>query len=505
MDLIRTEHEESQVTDVWLTAIMVVVVIAYGWMASVALEPKLRIPNEAVSYLGWIESSKLKDWREVQKPRSLQFARITRELRKIENDLDLLGGFQEAPALFIVIDDPNRYVVADTRIEISESIAMAEGQLRKAFIKSWLLQMQPKDAIAAQSLLRLEVVSDALAAMLSSKSLFENPANDEAFEIPSPKPWIQFAGSLSALCGSAWTSLDLQGRCVQANSLHPLSFRPLLAGMIWSVYKEMPPLRRLMLIRAWAEELKTSRGNESLNHLIPTDLSGWREWLEVEFRQIFPVDAIAARSGFSELEREKLSLAANGVATEAGLSGSEQTEVKYVFSSDRSLPDSVRLRSIDSYVVIEKNGGARLFPGDVALDMADLKDLSTPFFVWESCKEPRVGELLEHPIQAERYLLVHSCDDGDQLASWARLARRGLPGFVKARPAARFMQLHREHLELAVRHGVLSKKSILSRIKEGTRASEILGLEKPTWRGDVGAFQVLGAIEAIEWFKSSGS
>jgi len=505
MDLIRTEHEESQVPDVWLTAIMVFVVIAYGWMASVALEPKPRLPNQAVSYLGWIEGSKLKDWREVQKPRSLQFARITREIRKIENDLNLLGGFQEAPSLFIVVDDPNRYVVADTRIELSESIAMAEGQLRKAFIKSWLLQTQPKDAIAARSLLRLEVVSDVLAAMLSSKSWFENPVVDGRIEIPAPKAWIRFAGSLNALCGSPWTSLDLQGRCVQSSSLHPLTFRPLLAGMIWSVYKEMPPLRRLMLIRAWAEELLTSRGDESLNSVIPTELADWRRWLEVEFRKIFPVDSIAARAAFSELERERLSLAANRVEAESGLTESGRTEIQYVFFSDRPLPESAQIRALGSYVIIEKSGQARLYPGDVILDSADLKQLSTPFFVWESCKEPKVGELLDHPVQAKRYFVVYSCDEGNQLASWARLARRGLAGFIKVRPEARFMQLHREHLELAIRHGVISKRSVLSRIKEGTRASEFLGLEKPTWRGDVGAFQVLGAIEAIEWFRSSGS
>lgn len=509
MDLNYTETEKSQVADSWLIAVLIALVIAYGWMASVALEPSLHLPNGAVSYLGWIEDSVLKDWREIQRPRSLAFAQITHELRKIENEIVLLGGFNEAPSLLIVIDDPNRYVVSDTRIEISESIAMAEGQLRKAFIKSWLLQNQPKDAIAAESLLRLEVVSDVLAAMVSSEDRLGNTADVGFIEFPSPKSWIQFAGSLDSLCGSAWTSLDLQGRCGNSKAVHPLSFRPLLTGMIWSVYKEMPPLRRFVLLRAWVEELKRSRGDEVQSEARPTELAGWRNWLVNEFRKTFPIELIAARSEFSEREKEKLKIAAAHVENMADLTESERIEVKFVFNSDQPVLKSANLpngsfQKVPSYIVADKSNGARLFPGDVALEKSDLKFFSTPLLVWESCVEPRLGELLDNPIESKRFLIVRSCDESDRVGSWAKLARRGLSGFAKARPTAQFIQLNRDHLELAIRYGVLSKNSTFSRMRKEVRASQILGLDKPTWRGDVGAFQVLGAIEAIEWYRMSG-
>ncbi len=508
MELQGFETEKPQSADRWLTTIMMIIVVVYGWMASVAFEPRFVLPNDAVSYLGWLEGSELREWREVQKPRFLAFAWIARELKKVENDIRLLGGFQEPPVLLIVVDEPNRYVVTEARIEIAESIAMAGGQLRKAFIKAWLLQTQPKEAIAAQSLFRLEAVSDALTAMLASNVRFGSAGSSDDVELPAPEAWIRFAASLDALCGSPWASLDLQGRCGTSKSVHPLSFRSLLAGMIWAVYRDTPPMKRLSLLRAWAAEL-TAR-QEEVGSPVPEELAAWRNWLRSEFNQVFPVEAIAKRAGFSDNERESLSQAAEKVAAAVGLNETTRPQVNFVFRSELLGPESAdaakgELRGARSYVVIDSQKGARLFPGDISLNDNDLAGLSAALYVWETCGELRAGDLLEAPIRAQRYLVVRSCAERAPLKSWAELNREGLPAFARARPQDPFVQVHREHLELAIRHRVLSKNTALSQLGKDVHSARVLGLERPTWRADVGAYEVLGAIEAIEWYRASGS
>lgn len=507
MDL---EIEKPQTVDRWMMAMMIAIVVAYAWMAAAILEPKLEVPNGVVSSIVWVEGTEFKDWRDIRRTREFELTQIARELRKAEEDLVLLGKPAELPGLLIVVDEPRRYVISDTRIEISEAIALKRGQLRKAFIKSWLLQTQPKgsSAIATRSLTRLEVVSDVLTAMLSSDPRL-GAFNDKGFiELPSPVSWARYAGSLDALCGSDWTSLDLQGRCGNSKRVHPLSFRPLLAGMIWKVFQEVPTFRRLELMRAWVAELNLEkpegRGEEKA---LPRKLPEWRAWLNSEFKEIFPVEALALRMSLSDENQEALLKASRAVESMTLTADSRRFNVDFVFKSDRAVFDDKHdlLKEGVSYVVVNGASGARLFPGDIELDSDELRSISTPLLVWESCSGVSTGSLLNYSIVGERYLYVRSCKGEQRLKAWEQLARRGLAAFAGVRKEADFIQLHRENLLLAIRQGVVSRRTSVPSLMKASkeRRSRLLGLNTSTWRRDIGAYRVLGAIEAVEWLRSS--
>ena len=493
--------------DRWMIAAAVLIAIAYGWFGAFALEPRLELPRNVISSLAWSENGEAKSWLQIRRHRSRALAQIAGTIRAMEREIELLGGFREPPSILIfagkTTEAVDRYAVSDSSLELSEAIATSKGQLRKALLKAWILQNSGSDGKAsAVSLLLLEVLSDALAAMLTSENQFSLPEG-EAYTLPNPDTWLRYAGSINSLCLSSWASLDLQGRCGRSKKIHSLAFRPLLGGMIWRVFNDVPTLHRLEFIRAWSMHLKELKATVRLE---PRNLVEWKDWVRTEWREILPVKELVARTRVGEKSGDRIERSSAEMERAIGLGDEDRPHVDLVFRTDVELSRAANLKAVSDrvYAVVLQNKRVRLFPGDAELSTEDLQGLTSPVVVWESCSQGRLGDLLSFPVTTDRYLYVSSCDAKAKPASWAGFARSGLGGFASQRDeTTEFVQLNRENIGLAFRHGVLSASTPLASLMKKSESAVAVGLDQPRWQKDVGAYRVLGAIEVVEWYRST--
>jgi hypothetical protein len=481
----------------WRFIFAVAIVFAYGWLFAVGLEPRFEPKPSVASSLAWIEDGELKEWSEIRSHRGLAFGIVSKILVDLDHKLAALGGFSEAPALVIDADSPERYAVSDTSIEISETIATADGQLIKAYLKSWLLQRATPEA--RDSLFRLEVLSDLLAAALSADPSFEAPGMGLRMNFPEVQSWLKSAASMASLCGSPWATLELQGRCGNSESISLLAFRPLVAAMIWQMYDAVPTWQRLPVLRAWAEVLRSGAITPSAPVASPFP-AGWRDRLRAEFQALFPIEQIARTARLSSDAYENLAFVRTQIENAAEVSGRTSARTDFVFRGD---DDNLKAVSrVKSHLIIDRQGFGRLFPGGATLSGLEMKSLQSSLLVRETCdKRVTLGELLDEPIRSKKLLFILSCADAEQMAlGWSVLSYGGLGEFSHRRVDAAFVQFNLSQVEFAIRKGVLSRDTRVFEILE-RKGNRFLGLEEGVWRKDVGAYRVIGVIEAVEWVR----
>lgn len=508
------EYSEIKVSK-WMKTLSVIVLIGYGWLASVAFEPRFTPSPAVTNGVAWIEHGAIRGWSEIQAHRSLSLAAIAGVLREMEPEVLLLGGFaEESPSIVIDTDSNTHYGVSDTHLEISESIATSPGQLRKALLKSWVLQNG--SPAMKSSLLRIEVLSDVLGAMVSADPSFSS-IDGHHVEFPRIRNWLWFAGSLNSLCGSPWASLDLQGKCGSSDRLHALSFRPLLTSLIWKTFDTVSAFDRLRVMRAWVSYLQSAKvvatsaatseaTSEAAPFTEPSGLKEWRDWLRSEFDELFPVASIS--KSLPADVRESLEGGRLKALADSDLLVNAPLELTLSFHSGGNLNHESTPGAIaknQTYLVIPEKSEPRLFPSGAALTTAQLRDLTSQMHVLESCGETAVGDILDLNIATKHVLFIRSCETGSlRVQGWATLAYGGLGEFSYARADAAFVQLNTDQLRLAVRRGILSREqSLMGLISRN--GHKLLGLNEAQWRRDMGAFHAVGAIEAVEWFRPANA
>ena len=483
----------------------VVVLLCYAWLAASSLERKFEAPKSVAGELSWLVKGELRDWSEVQSFKADSSERIRAALVDFARVLPVIGGFRQAPEILIDSDHDERYTIVDERLQISESIAAADGQLFKALVKVWLLQRAGPEYTA--SLLRIEVVSDMLTAMLTRTDSLDLPGDRGTLEIPGAvNSWLGFAKSYDSSCASPWKSLELRGVCGSSQELSAMSFRPFLDGLISQVFETIPTFHRYDFLRSWSKAIRAQNGGlVAVRRESPKNLLEWRDFLAHELAILVPMAATAA--------------AVEEVAAKAGLrKGVEVSMVIHragpeavVESLQTALPGRVR----DSFVVslAEADGASeqwlvtgRAFghPASwIKLGADDIAQLETPLFVFQSCRPESLETVVAFPVKSERLLYVEACT-GHPSTGWKALLLDGLKGFARTEPDVPFLQLQRSQLALAFLRGQLDSEEPLANFMTKSQAREhpLLGLSTAEWRRDMLAYRVIGAIEAVEWFRS---
>lgn len=485
-----------------LLAVSIFLVMAYAWLAAQLLEPHREPPAAAVARVSWLVKGEEKPWDEFQARHlnPLAVESVWRSFENVARSLPLIGSFAHAPRLVIDTDHEGRYVIGDDKVVISQNIALADGQLVKALLKVWLLQRAAPGLTA--SLLRFEVLSDVLAAMVTDNLRFELPGYARSVRIPRVRNWLVFAKSYVDQCSSPWRSFELQGACGESHEMSPLSFRPLLDAMLLQVYDQQSVFARADFLRSWSRALTVaspSKGSTLDLERASRRLVDWRDDL------IGEIQLLLADQG-TNLQREAIleqSQLLKPIAVSAVMHSQQpESEGEFIHGS---LPGRTREAFVASLggeawlVTPQWCGQAGSW---VHLDPSDLTTLSSPLLVVESCQKTMVSELLRLPSESKRILYVKSCG-GHRMARWKALLNDGVKGFATLEPESPFLLLQRGELVRAVAHNQLGATDLLESYMSKSVASErsLLGLNTAEWHREMLAYKVLGAIEAIEWFR----
>jgi hypothetical protein len=491
---VTKERKEKIKTRVLLAAALVGA-LAYAWMTSWVLEPRLTLPSSVFANSAWKVDGKAVDFIAIQSRFPQESEAIATALSTVENGISALGGISQPLTLVVNFDEPFRYLVGDVRLELGSKVAMTEGQLEKAVIKAWLHQRA--DGSVTSSLLRMDVVSDLLLAMLSGKMDLALPGEDRHLVSGEIGNWLGFASAFSASCEAPWRAMELRDLCGKSASINPQSFRPLLDSMIWSVYQSVPEFSRATFMNAWIATLQAP--NSRLIHGVPSNLADEKKWLSEELEIIFPAAQIS-------VAREPVGSALSQAIHKARLSEGDSLLVDYVFHSEQEIQSRIfdsGGKKKNAVAAIMTEDGLKLVRGQIEIENSEISSVQTRVLVWESCRAPHIDEVLDEKLKNERFLFVQNCN-AKTPAVYGSLIDGGIESFAYSNQSAPFLLLRREALRLAMSRAALNPMINLTDLmtKGSARSLELLGLERASLRHDIQAYRVLGAIEAIEWFRS---
>jgi hypothetical protein len=476
-------------------------VIGYAWLISRVLEPRLTTPK-FLSAAVWVENDRaipIRNFSSLGPSNFLEWQRISREMKSLEADLAILGRFSSPVELVLNADHPSRYLVNSSRVELGIQVAASRNQVIKALIKSWLHQQTEG---GKYSQLRTEVISDVLLAMIRGRFSLGVPGSEGNLEYGiGTDNWLEAAASYEGSCGSTWMPLELRDFCGKSGAVNPLAFRPLLGAMIFSVYDRLPLLQRVSFVRTWLDEVLPTLGtaNESPS---PGVLGGWKSWLRTELAILLPghlPDHLPGHEEARALEIKKARL---------GDSDALKVDLVAFVTADRMKEFGSALGTRPRAMApVEDREALQLLPGKIAIGSKERVRLITSRSVWVSCEVPTVLDVVFEPALNGKTLFVPGCA-GDAKADFEGFLRRGTEGFALQNPEVPFIQVQRASLQLAVRRGALAPSLRLDGIvrkESGSRVSDpaILGVDQAFWQKEVKAFRVLGAIEAVEWFRSA--
>lgn len=517
------ELPEKQPNQNLLLAATVLVVVGYAWIASKVLEPKLLAPPTLVSETELIENSKTISWAEARDRHYFLLSRVTKDLARSQEVLDLLGGLPEPVQFTVHADEPNRYLVTDSEIELGHSVLQSRGQLTKALIKAWLLQRAATGV--SGSLLRLEVVSDLLLAMTRGGFEVQVPGHASALKFDAVSSWLTSAASFEVICRSPWRSLELLPLCRQQvpavereiTFVNELSYRPLLGAMIWGVYESLSVRERLVFLRSWVQALQ---GEVAVSEApLPQTIEEMQAWIRDEFHFLLQSHAVASVAESESLHRA-LKLSAQWMMARAEVRPGQIVELDFLFRSQKATPGELNELALKvsgvvqkqkayldegrvSVSVVETDDGVFTLPGLGRLTDSSAARVKSRVLVWESCKGPRLGQMMNHVSKPERVLYLNNCGPLFS-ASFDSLFYLGPKAFATANTSLPFMLLKTSAAQVAMKYSLVNPDAPATSLmmtegaEEASTLSAYLGFDKAQWSQELRAFQVLGAIEAVE-------
>lgn len=483
--------------DRWLAAMSIVIVLAYAWLTAWSLEPRWQPPSSVASGVIWLENGRTYSSAEIARRDLGLVTRVQEELQEADTALSLMGPFRVPPSVVIHLQGGFRYVVDGERIDLSDRIAAAPGQLTKALLKAWWYQ-RPAAAWAASSLLRFEVITDVLTAIARNEAVIGSPASGGAEPFPELGPWLDFASSYDSSRDHSWNALELRNFSGRAPRMNPLAFRPLLAAMLWSAFAKTSPLERLALARSWVRSLNENKSSfERAPALPPESLAEWRDWLRGEVQWLAGA-VLPVEDGLRAADLLPKAPLAVGSAVFAPDASGE-------FAAREAVNDPVH----DTWALKSGAGETWLLTREksserqawLKISDADWRALRPASFLWAGCRAPSVGEILAASGGAEKLIFVSLCERSALSAAVRDFARGGLRELARGGPEIEFMQLRRSALELALRQGQLRAERRLSEFLRSPRQADIFGIDRAQWSSEMKAFRVIGAIEAFEWIR----
>jgi hypothetical protein len=477
-----------------------------AWFFAELCEPSLQPPSQVAVGFGWLKDGRLFEGRHPPFYRAWSAANLRSEVAALVSGLQLVGPFSRPPLLVLDLGDSGSKIADDQALIFSEDGLTQSGQLTKAFMRRWVQQRWSHDDQGiANSLLRREVLSDALTAILRNDKQVVPGAN--LAEPDELKSWSDWIFSHRDFCRSPWMSLEIHVACSGelSEGMSALGFRPLLASMIWSLYSSTSPLERAQFVRNWLKALDQNATSVSITPF-PDHLEDVSAWLGTEFRSLYPLHHMPETMkdrALALLARLGLSSPGLRVPFAFHLEGSLQASEELVKSAriprplqDRTL--AVSLGQNDLWLVRLSSQSGVL--QRIQLRESDRNSLKPDLAVFRTCESKTVARIMSIARNAQRVLYVEACR-GDYLQEWSQIMSGGVASFARERRDTAFALMRPSSVALALRMGQLRghRRAFAGSPRS---AAGLLGLKTAAWVEDLGAYRVNGAIEAFELIRA---
>jgi hypothetical protein len=386
-------------------------------------------------------------------------------------------------------------VVTADRVRLTRVAAMSRGQLEKAILKAWLLQILPESSRPSSirnSFLKVEVLSDTLALLTNSGELQDLAGRE--LELAQATNWLAELRSFRGLCESAWQSVELAPICSHLGEADEtwsrLSLRRLMTSLLVKSFQSLSPIDRPVAIRAWLRSLHASHEPNGTTAFVSArttvdaqcDLACLRDETRESVLSLLPLAEFNPDGRTSPVQAELLN-SLRAKLRSARLESDQPIRVDYQISFGRfhdmqsvvQSNQSSRVAQVDSQWVgilksRESDSKPLMLPGGVRLSDRDIQslDIRSGIFVNDTVS---VAQLMREMPRARRWALVEWPFDRQNLSltAFASFVATQAAGKAAQHPSStndfaevRFAMLEREPILWAVRHGFMTKTQRLS-------------------------------------------
>jgi hypothetical protein len=490
-------------------------ILIFVWTIASLMKPQWQFPSEVVSRVFWHHEGERRQLDDSYGDHLNLAYRVQRELMTIAPAFAFLGGSDSPVELTIDADAPNRFQVTELSIWIGKDTVVQSGKLSLALAKAWLLRNGDTGKMSSE--IRFEAAADFLSAMLQGEK------KEQREQLPHPNGFTPKIRS--------W--------------LQATSFKDTIVSVLWQVYREQGLSARVHFMKRWSQvirERSAASQTAGVSNASVDSFSGWRLRLTNDITSLLPLPLTESETSalHQSLRLAELDLSQPAqVSAQVSPHLSKQVDLQskaflepqvdfyfYVPAAHREhltqISDFISLvsRRRRVTVLIETQDALFTIPGQVRLEdrsgsrnkkLGEDGMIYAKTLIWESCREPTVKEALRVGSIAKRLLFVKWCQN-PMTPAYAALIADGVQGFARANPDVDFVQLVVSSLRLAMtRRLIQSGQKVLDSIAaardELSHGSDVapgsrwLGLSSAQWNEDARAHQVLGAIEAIEWFR----
>ncbi len=499
----------------FLAASLVVwMVLGAGLWAHIESIPPQLEPTLISAATVVLENGEKRIWQDAPVRIRYDLDQIYQEVERADDFFQALGPFHNPVHLRINFESGKRFRLEADQLELGIEIARQSGQIRHALIKSWILQkLHPR---FSSSIFRQNVLADALWALAGNGLSIWVPGRSQKLEyVAEGSSFFEQVGTIATTCGSPWVAMEILQVCSQMKTtsedhdVFALSMRRVVGQVLWKSIEDLNAFERLQFLKLWMAHL-TAPGETKLTAAATGSIWNWRTWAREEVDQLLPENLFAAIGAAKSNSRFISARAAALKLLE--LETGQDHRVDLIAQFDTL--DSAAHFALDVFkkrvqvgmppirsVIAGVGKSFYLLPGGARLVKEDFAKLHARRSVWESCEFPQVQDLLSFPIATDRTLMVRACNG--KTVSYRSFIGYGVEGFALDNRGVQFIQVHRPSLEFAAEKGLLPNGDIFQQLIANARpvADRKLGLTEAKWNTHLNAYRVLGAIEAIEWYR----
>lgn len=442
---------------------------------------------------------------------------LSPRLSSITNALESIRPFEKKLRLIIRKDNPLKFEIKNSQLQIGTSLLRAEGHLERGLIKLWI--DEKKSAKNVQTQLSDEVWADFLYYAIKGSLAMEDPLTGVQTRVGMTQ-WPQVLKNTETYCDSAWKLSEHFESCglfqsFDADSLYrataTLSLRPLLSTALIKSYKGLSFKNKNKVISQMdyflsRRQYPSEKVIESLllesnplkqgvlsiknfsDFFVAAEVMEQREFKQLYSGLTYELQNMGVTDSFAEAYFDYI--------VEFPIEISEQSKIF------KDL-EKAAAKKLNLQVAIKDKSKIWILPSKTALPLSafdGIKSRQNIFFACASLKEFRIEQFIN---KSEKLMLIKGCDQTAEY-QFDGLFEFGVKEFLGHNKQLKFVQFHLPSLEMKQQE--LSHVSNFFQLveKRDVNSPEFrtLGWSQIQWSDEYHAYKPKAIIEAIEYFRN---
>jgi len=442
---------------------------------------------------------------------------ISPRINSITNTLESIRPFEKKLRITIRKDNPLKFEIKNSQLQIGTSLLRAEGHFERGLIKLWI--DEKKSAKKVQTQLSDEVWADFLFYAIKGSLAMEDPLTGIQTRIGLSQ-WPQVLKNTDTYCDSAWKLSEHFESCglfqsFDADSLYrvtaTLSLRPLLSTALIKSYKGLNFANKNKVISQIDYFLSRRQypSEKVIESLLLESNPLKQGVLSIKnFSDFFVTAEVMEQREFKQLYSGLTYELQNMGVTDSFAEAYFDYLIEFpieISSQSKLFKDleKAAFKKLNLQVAIKDKNKIWILPSKTALPLSafdGIKARQIIFFACSSLKEFKIEQFIN---KSEKLMLIKGCDQSVDY-HFAGLFESGVKEFLRQNTELKFVQFHLPSLEmkqLELSH-VSNFFQLVEKRDVNSPEFRTLGWSQIQWSDEYHAYKPKAIIDAIEYFRN---